>query len=169
MSNPILVLPSDILFTTVAVLIRRGVDKNVIKKIVSYIHDTATIYDITTTTIHQTINNINHGSMRIFGNDGILIAKKYYKDGDMHGKSWRLYPNGRLAYENNYLDGKMHGVCRTWHVNGNISSKTIYNNGKKCGFQYWWNTKGKMTHKVNHDEELRYVKSKSCMICNITI
>ena len=68
--------------------------------------------------------------------NGQLMNKSFYKDGNYFGLNEGYYDNGQLRFRTNYDSGewmRVDGREEWYFPDGRLSSTGIYNKGERCG------------------------------------
>ena len=88
------------------------------------------------------INDMLHGEMKIFYNDGQIQSLITFQDGKRSGvfKNWDL--NGVKEEEGYYLNDKLSGLITRWYSEEYISSITMFNDGKLQGIMRVYSPSG---------------------------
>ena len=103
---------TDIILTTLLILKRYGVHKDVHKIIVDYLYETITDGNKK----YQTINGIRHGMSRSWYENGQLWVEGEYKNGKQDGMERIWYDNSQLWYKLEYKNGEPDEMSRSWLV-----------------------------------------------------
>ena len=77
-------------------------------------------------------NGKQHGPTIGFHNDGKMVFKHHYTEGEKSG-IWLGWLNGNLAYEKEFKNGKPHGVFKFWYQDGGLDKTYRYKNGLRYG------------------------------------
>ena len=59
-------------------------------------------------------NNVTHGKLEMFYEDGTPQRLAYYKEGKRNGSYLEYYPNGRLKSRDEYVDDLPNGASETY-------------------------------------------------------
>lgn len=62
--------------------------------------------------------------------DGTLMFRANYKDGEYDGLFEEFYENGQLKIRVNYIDGKEDGLYEEFDIDGNLTETETYRNGE---------------------------------------
>lgn len=75
-------------------------------------------------------NRMKRGEYKTFHINGRLLAREFYKNGKLNGKS-RYYwgQTGRLWMEQFFRNGRRDGSCRFWASDGYRLMEDFYRNG----------------------------------------
>ena len=68
------------------------------------------------------------------------------------GKSFELYPNGKLEEIFTFKDGIPNGLMKKWYMNGQKQAEVNFKDGKPDGLEtYWYETGEKMSEVTYKD------------------
>jgi antitoxin component YwqK of YwqJK toxin-antitoxin module len=73
-------------------------------------------------TYHQDTNEPVTGIVETYDDDGQLVKRETFKDGESTGiyEEFEYFRNGQLAKRANYRDGKDHGLYEAFYKNGQL-------------------------------------------------
>lgn len=81
------------------------------------------------------------GSWQFFSefSDGYLVSEEYYSENMRHGKSVKLYPDGKVAELMNFVKDTAQGEWIKYYPDGSLCLKSNFTNGKINGkFEAWF-------------------------------
>ena len=70
-----------------------------------------------------------HGTYQLWYDNGQLMIRKEYVNGDLNGTYQSWYNNGQLCERSEWVNGKRHGLRRVWCVDSSIRNIRQYNMG----------------------------------------
>lgn len=77
------------------------------------------------------VDEMKHGKLLTWHENGQLSAEFDYEDDEMHGKGLRWYSNGQLELERNYKNGLQDGRDIDWYENGQLKNTEVeFKDGK---------------------------------------
>jgi len=85
-----------------------------------------------------------------FHDNGQLLDRENYKNREREGLSERFYDNGQLDDKKNYKNGKKEGLTENYHKNGQLSFKGKYKNDEKDGLFEGYYDNGQLHYKDNY-------------------
>lgn len=90
------------------------------------------------------------GESMIFEN-GKIISKDNYKNGELNGKSVSYHSNGKLSKKCNYKNGELDGEWLEYYENGNLKEELMYKEGIPIGNYIVYHKNGNVAIKCNYD------------------
>lgn len=74
-----------------------------------------------------------------YNEEGVLVAKVYYKKGELDGISSYYFADGQLKMSVPYHKGKLEGELTQYYPNGNLQRNALFQKGLPDGFSktYW--------------------------------
>jgi len=98
------------------------------------------------TTIAQTVLD---GPLRVYNTNGAVVLEWNLKDGLLHGKVSRYFPNGRPSSSRAFYErGLMQGTEFYWFEDGHVGRTTGYQAGKKHGLETYWLPDGSVSSRL---------------------
>lgn len=91
---------------------------------------------------YQFVDGVQHGISRTYWPDGQLADEVTYVDGKMQGLHTRWYAPECMAARGNNVDGKMHGTWTYWYTNGQLSRRAEFRHGVLHGRDEGWHPNG---------------------------
>ena len=99
--------------------------------------------------------NVENGLALGYWQNGNLMAKTTYKNGQLDGYHLTLFENGKKGSEGNNVDGKKDGLWIAWYENGNKYSEEFYIAGVKNGAFAKWFEDGKQDYAGIYKNDLK--------------
>lgn len=86
-------------------------------------------------------NNLKDGIYKNFYENGNTKVDSIYKNGKLHGNTYKYYDNQVIKECLQYKDEKLHGLCLIFYDNGNIKESMFFKKGKLHGqlFKFYEN------------------------------
>ena len=93
---------------------------------------------------------VYEGPGRFFYESGVLLGKRFYKDGFLEGATTDYYDTGQLHKLTIYHKGKESGMSKTYYETGELQSDCAYENGQLAGVQRTYYKSGQLESKLNY-------------------
>jgi antitoxin component YwqK of YwqJK toxin-antitoxin module len=76
--------------------------------------------------------------------ENLMTLEFYNENGNLQGKRFVYYPNGKTAEVRNYSNGKLEGESIWYSLKGVVLKHFIYDNGELHGISKYYNPKGEL-------------------------
>tara|TARA_R100000808_G_scaffold8850_1_gene24746 strand:+ start:55 stop:615 length:561 start_codon:yes stop_codon:yes gene_type:complete len=78
-------------------------------------------------------DGLRHGPLEAYYENGQLMARGSYSNGEPDGPWERYHENGQLLGRSSYSNGEWDGPYEQYYENGQLSSRGSYSNGERDG------------------------------------
>jgi antitoxin component YwqK of YwqJK toxin-antitoxin module len=78
----------------------------------------------------QIRNGVNDGMKLVYDNNGLVIRKIPYINGEIHGTVQDLYPNGDILATIPYKNGMRNGQAFSYNTDGSVHRSVTFKNDK---------------------------------------
>jgi len=92
------------------------------------------------------VNGNLHGEYKEWWSNGQLTFYAPYINGKLHGEHKRWYPNGQLHLQITYVNGLIHGEYKEWYENGQPHTQAILLDGTSWKGYKRWNPNGELDY-----------------------
>ena len=82
------------------------------------------------------------GVVTEYWENGQLMFKTTFKDGELNGIFVEYYENGQLQFKDTYKDGELNGPSEWYQENGQLRYKSILKDGELNGLHEWYHENG---------------------------
>ena len=82
-------------------------------------------------------DGLRHGPLAAYYENGQLMAKGSYSNGEPDGPYETYHENGQLWVKGSYSNGEWDGPWKTYYRNGQLRSTGTYSKGERCGEWIW--------------------------------
>ena len=97
-----------------------------------------------------------NGDRLMYHENGELLTKCFYMNGQLHGEYLRYHKNGELLTKCFFVNGQLHGEYLRYHKNGELLTKCFFVNGQLHGEYLRYHKNGLLQAKYFYVNGLMY-------------